>query len=238
MTIYIQNGHFLPIFFSIMVQKKVLQKLTIPELESYLREGSRFTPEAIRMAAEILEDRGRIFAEEEKFRIRELIRLKKEAQEYKRLEQEELQKDHITDDPDAVRLYPRELVTLFGLFFGFISGAVLLALNLFRLKRYKEGVGIIFFGIAYSVIQYFGIRLMYETTADDTITGYRWSPEFLFALLGFVLLFFLWIETIKKLPYRAASPVVPVIIGLTAAFLMYINYNGLLPSYLLVSFAR
>lgn len=220
-----------------MVQKKVLQKLTSPELEGYLREGSRFTPEAIQMAAEILEERGRLFTQEEKFRIGELIRRKKEAEVLKKLEQEELEKDHITDDPDAIRLYPRELVILFGLFFGFISGAVLLALNLFKLKKYKQGAGIILLGIAYSVIQYCGIRLLHAADGETT-TRYWWSPELQFAIIGFAVLFFLWIETIKKLPYRAASPVVPVIVGLTAALLMYINYKGFLPSYLLVSFAR
>lgn len=221
-----------------MVQKKVLQKLTNPELESYLREGSRFTPEAIHMAAEILEERGRIFTDEEKFRIRELIRNKKEAEVLKKLEQEELQKDHITDDPNAIRLYPRELVILSGLFFGFISGAVLLALNLFKLKKYKQGTAIILIGIVYSVIQYSGIRLLHETADGKTTTRYWWRPELQFAIMGFAVFFFLWIETIKKIPYRPASPVVPVIIGLTAAFLMCINYNGFLPSYLLVSFAR
>ncbi|WP_294245706.1 hypothetical protein [uncultured Chryseobacterium sp.] len=172
-----------------MVQKNVLQKLTNPELESYLREGSRFTPEAIHMAAEILEERGRIFTDEEKFRIRELIRNKKEAEVLKKLEQEELQKDHIADDPNAIRLYPRELVILSGLFFGFISGAVLLALNLFKLKKYKQGTAIILIGIVYSVIQYSGIRLLHETADGETTTRYWWRPELQFAIMGFAVFF-------------------------------------------------
>ncbi len=228
----------MPIFLSAMVQKKVLQKLTNPELERYLREDSRFTSEAIKLAAEILEKRDRIFTDDEKFRIRELIRKKKEAEEHKRLEQEELQKDHITDDPEAIRLHSREVIMFSGLCFGFISGAVLLSLNLFKLKKYREGAGVIFLGIAYTVIQYFGILFMYETKTTGETKVFNRSPELLFALTGFLLLYLLWIESIKKLPYRKDSLLVPVIIGLLSVFLSYMNYYGYAPSYLFVILAR
>jgi hypothetical protein len=221
-----------------MVQKKVLQKFTDPELERYLREDSRFTPEAIKLAAEILEERARLFTDDEKFRIRELIRTKNEDEERKRLEQEELQKDHITDDPETIRLHSRELIMLFGLCFGFFSGAVLLSLNLFKLKKYMEGAGIIFLGIAYSIIQYFGIQFMYETKTTTKTTVFNRSPELLFAVTGFLLLYLLWIETIKKLPYRKNSLLVPAIIGLLSVFFSYMNYYGYSPSYLFVILAR
>ncbi|WP_295222997.1 hypothetical protein [uncultured Chryseobacterium sp.] len=228
----------MPIFLSAMVQKKVLQKLTDPELERYLREDSRFTPEAIKLAAEILEERGRIFTDDEKFRIRELIKTKYEEEERKKLEQEELHKDHITEDPEAIRLHSRELIMLFGLCLGFISGAILLSLNLFKLKKYREGAGIIFLGIAYSIIQYFGIQLMYEAGTSGKTTVFNRSPELLFAVTGFLLLYFLWLETLKKLPYRKNSLLVPVIIGLLSVFLSYLNYYGYSPSYLFVILAR
>lgn len=228
----------MPIFLSAMVQKKVLQKLIDPELEAYLREDSRFTPEAINLAAEILEERGRIFRDDEKFRIRELIRTKNEEEERKRLEQEELQKDHITDDPAAIRLHSRELVMFFGLCLGFLSGAVLLSLNLFKLKKYREGTCIIFLGITYSILQYFVVPLVHEAKITGKAASLNRNPELLFAVTGLLLLYFLWLETIKKLPYRKNSLLVPVIIGLLSVFFSYMNYYGYSPSYLFVILAR
>ena len=228
----------MPIFLSAMVQKKVLQKFTNPELEQYLRQDSRFTPEAIKLAAEILEERGRIFTDDEKFRIREIIRTKNEDEERKRLEHEELQKDHITDDPAAIRLHSRELIMFFGLCLGFFSGAVLLSLNLFKLKKYREGACIIFLGITYSILQYFVVPLLHETKITGKAAALNRNPELLFSVTGFLLLYFLWLETIKKLPYRKNSLLVPIMIGLLSVFLSYINYYGYSPSYLFVILAR
>jgi len=61
----------LPIFFGI-VQRKVLEKCTDSELEDYLKEGNRFTPEAVQMAFEMLERRGIIFSEERLLYLKEV----------------------------------------------------------------------------------------------------------------------------------------------------------------------
>ncbi|WP_294215146.1 hypothetical protein [uncultured Chryseobacterium sp.] len=55
-----------------MVQRKVLEKCTDSELEGYLKEGNRFPPEAVQMALEILERRGRIFGEERLLYLKEV----------------------------------------------------------------------------------------------------------------------------------------------------------------------
>ena len=52
-----------------MVKKNVLNKLSNKELENYLKIENRFVPEAVQMAFEILEERGRIFTEVEKIDI-------------------------------------------------------------------------------------------------------------------------------------------------------------------------
>ncbi len=59
-------------FFMGMVQGKVLEKCTDSELEGYLKEGNRFTPEAVQMAFEMLERRGRIFSEERLLYLKEV----------------------------------------------------------------------------------------------------------------------------------------------------------------------
>ncbi|WP_307453718.1 hypothetical protein [Chryseobacterium camelliae] len=118
-----------------MVQRKVLGKRTDSELECYLKEGNRFTPEAVKMAFEILERRGRIFSEEEKKSVQRMIREKTESESVSLDAEKEVWKDYITDDPDAVPLYPRELIMILGFFLGTVPGAVLLGMNLIRLKN-------------------------------------------------------------------------------------------------------
>ena len=44
-----------------MVKRKVLEKLSDIELEKYIKPESRFVPEAIEFAFDILKQRGRIF---------------------------------------------------------------------------------------------------------------------------------------------------------------------------------
>ncbi|TDX83116.1 hypothetical protein [Epilithonimonas xixisoli] len=221
-----------------MVNRNVLKKLSDSELEKYLKEDSRFVPEAVQIAFEILEERGRIFSDEDTLRIKEIILNKKDSQETEKIEKQEIGKDHITEDPNAIMLHSRGVILFFGVFFGFISGALLLSFNCFKIKKYKDGIGIIILGILFSILQHFGIPLMHQIKTNNHITSYRLSPEVFFTILGFLILYFIWIETIKKLPYRPDSLVIPTIIGLLASFLIYINYNGFLPSYFLVGLLK
>jgi len=55
-----------------MIQRKVLEKCADSELEDYLKEGNRYTPEAVQMAFEMLERRGRIFSEERLLYLKEV----------------------------------------------------------------------------------------------------------------------------------------------------------------------
>lgn len=221
-----------------MVNRNVLKKLSDNELEKYLKEDNRFVPEAVQIAFEILEERGRQFSDEEKENIQKLIN-KKENEELDRLlEEQELKKDHITEDSNAIRLYSRGIILFFGFFFGFVSGAILLGLNFFKLKKYKEGILVILLGFIYSVIQYFGVPLMYKMKSAHEMTSYRKSPELLFIIFGVVILYFIWIEAIKKLPYRSESLLIPVLLGLLMSFLIYTNFNNWFSTYFLMSFAR
>lgn len=221
-----------------MVNRNVLKKLSDNELEKYLKEDNRFVPQAVQLAYNILEERGRIFSESEKENIRKLIEWKENEESERQREKEDLEKDYITDDANAIRLHSRVLILFFSFLFGFISGAILLGLNLFKLKKPKDAIGVILVGLIYSLIQYFGIALMYKMKTGTESTSSRYTPELLFASLGSLILYFIWIESIKKLPYRSESLLIPIIIGLIASFLIYVNYNGYSPSYFLLNFAK
>jgi hypothetical protein len=59
------------------INKNTLQKMSSPELEKYVQPDSKFVPEAIIFAYEILQSRGREFSTEEMVRINSLISTQK-----------------------------------------------------------------------------------------------------------------------------------------------------------------
>lgn len=166
-----------------MVNKNVLRKLSNQELERYLKEGNRFVPEAVQAAFEILEERGRIFNEQEKTAVQQLIQRKQEAEEVKFTEERELWKDHITEDTNAVKLFPRDLILLAGGLLGTIPGALLLGLNFIKLKKYGAAILTFIFGIVFLPIQNFLVPLIYKESIQGFFT-YRKSPEFFMAAVG------------------------------------------------------
>ena len=99
-----------------MVKRNVLSKLSNKELENYLNPENRFVPEAVQMAFEILEERGRIFNESEKTNIQNIIQQKIETEAAKKHEETENWKDHITTDLSAVKLYSRTLILVSSFF--------------------------------------------------------------------------------------------------------------------------
>ncbi|MFN3019965.1 hypothetical protein ACK1KB_03120 [Chryseobacterium sp. TY3] len=96
-----------------MVNCKVLEKLSNQELKNYLKPHSRYVAEAIEMAFEILKQRHVIFDPSETERIKSLIKNRRE-EEIKSQEEKALEhKDYITENPDALPLQSRFLVTSF-----------------------------------------------------------------------------------------------------------------------------
>lgn len=220
-----------------MVSKSILRKLSNRELEGYLKTGNRFVPEAVQFAFEILEERGRIFSEQEKTVVQQLIQHKKEEEEAKLSEEHELWKDHITEDANAIKLFPRELILLIGGIFGTIPGALLLGFNFIKLKKYGAAILTFIFGITFLPFQNFLVPLIYKESTQGFFT-YRKSPEFFMAAVGALLLLVFWVLfTPKKLPYRAASYIFPGILTLIMLAII-INYPEWFSGYFLVSFAR
>lgn len=220
-----------------MVNKNVLRKFSNQELEAYLKEGNRFVPEAVQFAFEILEERGRVFSEQEKTAVQQLIQRKQEAEEAKFTEERELWKDHITEDTNAIKLFPRDLILLAGGLLGTIPGALLLGLNFVKLKKYGAAILTFIFGIVFLPIQNFLVPLIYKESTQGFFT-YRKSPEFFMAAVGALILLVFWVLfTPKKLPYRAASYILPGIICLIMLAII-INYPEWFSGYLLVSFAK
>ncbi|RLJ32014.1 putative membrane protein [Chryseobacterium sp. 7] len=204
-----------------MVNRNVLRKLSDSELEKYLQEGNRFVPEAVQMAFEILEERRRVFSEQEKTAVQQLIQQKKEAEEAKRTEEAEVWRDHITEDPDAIKLYSRSTIFVSSILFSPIPGAILLSLNLIKLKKYLAALFTLVFGSLFFVFQKYVLLSHF-----DFGTTSRYSPEMGVLSVGALgLLVISVLATPKKLPYRAESYVFPVILCAGTAVLMYFYFE-------------
>nr|WP_315029762.1 hypothetical protein [uncultured Chryseobacterium sp.] len=189
-----------------MVNKSVLRKLSDSELEKYLKEGNRFVPEAVQTAFEILEERGRIFTEQEKLNVQQLIQNKKEEEEAKSAEEKELWKDHITEDPNAIKLYSIMTVFVSSILFSTIPGAILLSLNLIKLKKYPAAFFALAFGSIFFMLQKYVLQSYF-----DTETPSRYSPEIGVVAIGALgLIIISVLATPKKLPYREESYILPI----------------------------
>lgn len=203
-----------------MVNNNVLRKLSNLELEGYLKEGNRFVPEAVQAAFEILEERGRVFSEQEKTAVQQLIQHKKEEEEAKHAKEVEVWKDHITEDPDAIRLYSRMTIFVSSVLFSTIPGAILLALNLVKLKKYFPAFLTLAFGVLFFIFQKYVLFSHF-----DFGTTSRYSPEIGVIAAGALgLLVISVLVTPQKLPYRAKSYVFPVILCVVTVVMMYFYF--------------
>lgn len=204
-----------------MVNKNVLRKFSNKELEAYLKEGNRFVPEAVQTAFEILEERGRIFSEMEKTAVQQLIQHKEEEEEAKRSEEIETWKDHITEDPEAVRLYSRMTIFVSSVLFSTIPGAILLTLNLIKLKKFFPAFLTVVFGFLFFIFQKYVLvsHFNFGTTS-------RYSPEIGVVAIGALgLLVISVLAPPKKLPYRAESYIFPVLLCAGTVVVMYFYFQ-------------
>jgi len=219
-----------------MVNRNVLKKLSSFELEKYVMEGNRFTLEAVQMAFEVLEERGRTFTDKEKISIQNIIQNKRESEIAKKNEEIEDWKDHITTDSSAVRLYSRTLLLSSSIFLGTFYGAFLLSLNFIKLKKYASAVFTMMFGITYIPFQYYTYKFLTENGFSNSS---RYSPEIIPLILGPLILIVIWVVMMpKRLVYRAQSFIFPVILGIAMLILIFLNYQELFSSYFLLRFTN
>ena len=219
-----------------MVKRNVLSKLSNKELENYLNSQNRFVPKAVQMAFEILEERGRIFTEAEKINIQNSIHHKKETEAAKKHEETEDWKDHITNDPSAVKLYSRTLILVSSFFLGTFFGAVLLSLNFLKLKKYNPAVFTFLLGMIYVPLQYYAYNFLLD---NHLVTASRYSLRNLPIIAGPLILIVIWVTTMpKRIVYRSQSYLFPVILAVIMLFLIFNNYYGLFSSYFLMRFSQ
>lgn len=222
----------MPIFF--MVKKSVLSKLSDRELEKYLEKDNRFVPEAVQIAVQILEERGRIFNDVEKADIQNIIQNKIDSEEQKLKDEQEDLKDHITDDPSAIVLHSKTLIWTSSLFLGTLFGAILMALNFSTLNKYTSAILTLIFGIIYVPFQYYAYQFIVENNFGN---HGKYNSELLPMVLGPAILTLIWVTAMpKRLPYRSKSLLIPAMLAIPIFIIILNNYNDWFSSYFLLDF--
>ena len=200
-----------------MVKRKVLEKLSDIELEKYIKPESRFVPEAIEFAFDILKQRGRIFTETEVGQIQSLIKTKKDSEP----KFEEIKNDgwdkNFTEDENAIELYTNKLIWIYCLLVGVIFGSFLQVYNFIKLKKTKAAIITLVFGILYSTLQ-----VIIMNYVGDVEYG-RYSLRIFLSGLGALGLIAIKENLFKdSTEYRAKSITIPVIIAvLIHIYLIY-----------------
>ena len=220
----------MPIIF--MVKKSVLAKLSDRELEKYLEKDNLFVPEAVQIAVQILEERGRIFTHVEKSDIQNIIQNKIDSEEQKLKDEQEDLKDHITDDPSAIALHSKTLIWTSSLFLGTLFGAILMALNFSTLKKYTYAILTLIFGVIYAPFQYYAYQFIVENNFGN---HGRYNPELLPMILGPTILTLIWVTAMpKRLPYRSKSLLIPAMLAIPIFMIIVNNYKDWFSSYFLL----
>ncbi len=119
-------------------------------LMGYLNNFQKFTPEAIKAAADELKRRGRNFSEGELKEIDVKIENRKNSEdEDDTLFASDSWKKKVVKDPNAPLLYSKGTIRAFSLIFSTIFGAVLLSSNINDNKRKLIVIG---FGVIYTAV--------------------------------------------------------------------------------------
>ena len=189
-----------------MVKRKVLEKLSDIELEKYIKPESRFVPEAIEFAFDILKQRGRIFFFFLIGKIENLIKTKKDNEpKFEEIKNNGWDKN-FTEDENAIELYTNKLIWIYCLLVGVIFGSLLQVYNFIKIKNTKAAVVTLIFGIIYSTLQ---IILM---SYIGDITYGRYSLRIFLSGIGAFGLIVIKENIFKdKTKYRAKSIIFPVI---------------------------
>ena len=100
------------------------------------------------MALEILKERGHQFSNQQETLVQKIVQEKK-AEIAEATEENEIWEDYTTDDPNAIKLYPLAYIVVLSTLFGTIPGALLLALNFMKIKKYTSVIFVLLFGLIY-----------------------------------------------------------------------------------------
>lgn len=191
--------------------EKLMAAKSAEDLQKYMTDNSRYTPEAISAAINELRKRGRVFTETELIKINSDIEQKKENDNNNNFTFD--WKKNVVTDIDAPLFYSERVIWYFSILFGVITGGVLLSINLKKLNKKKVSFFTLLFGIIYSIFTIWIIGLISEKTKSTSGLTIGFN-----GVGAFVLHRFFWRKYIgKDTKYRARPFWGPLVICIVFA---------------------
>ena len=211
-----------------MVKKSVLEKLPNKELEKFILPDSRKVPEAIKLAYEILLERGREFSDEEKERDEAFIDGKVQEENEKEFKQIRVFDKKLTDNEHAIPLYTNFAIFMISLLFGVMFGYILAMINYIILKKYGLAFVLCIIGIGLLFLSIFVIQnFLPEAQFYDTFES--WLFATVLAGVGLLIIHLFNQNFIsKQMSYRSRSITIPLIFIIIFQIVRFIYVENIL----------
>lgn len=211
-----------------MVKKSVLEKLPNKELEKFILPDSRKVPEAIKLAYEILLERGREFSDEEKERVEAFIDGKVQEENEKEFKQIRVFDKKLTDNENAIPLYTNFAIFMISLLFGVMFGYILAMINYIILKKYGLAFILFIIGIGLLFLSIFVIQnFLPEAQFYDTFES--WLFATVLAGVGLLIIHLFNQNFIsKQMSYRSRSITIPLIFIIIFQIVRFIYVENIL----------
>ncbi|WFB64619.1 hypothetical protein PZ892_05290 [Sphingobacterium sp. WM] len=211
-----------------MVKKSVLEKLPNKELEKFILPDSRKVPEAIKLAYEILLERGREFSDEEKERVEAFIDGKVQEENEKEFKQIRVFDKKLTDNENAIPLYTNFAIFMISLLFGVMFGYILAMINYIILKKYGLAFILFIIGILLLFLSIFLIQ-NYLPEAQFYDTFESWLFATVLAGVGLLIIHLFNQNFIsKQMSYRSKSITIPLIFIIIFQIVRFIYVENIL----------
>ncbi len=203
--------------------QELMARKSDEDLQRYISDSIRYVPESVEAAISELKKRGQTISVIELDNINSGIEQKKKNENsvsYSRLGR------NIVTDIDAPLFYSDRVIWYFSCFFGTITGAILLAINIRNAEKKNGILAVLIFGIGYQILTIllavFLVRSGYYFPGSSIlINGIGWT----------VLIKYFWRKHIgSDTKYRAKPFVIPLSIcailgALYIAYIIHTNGN-------------
>lgn len=193
-------------------------KLSDEELKVRIENRQKYLPETTEATVAELQQRGRVFSEEELNVIDQDIQAQRDNatiggggssgffnNQYKY---------NIVEDPEAPMLYSRRTVYIFSVLFGALFGSIMMAINCGKVNNRMGIVWVLLFGVFFTVVQFIGLEYVNGGSSYSYLCGF---------IAGACIDFFFWNRLVGNSTFYRAKPIwIPLIIGLLfAAFVIW-----------------
>lgn len=193
--------------------QSIMRDKSDAELQEYLDNLSRHSSDEIEAVIVELQNRGRIFSEEELRTIRYQTEFRGQTETSSGENIGNPWAGNVVTDPNAPNYYSERAISIFTVLFGAFFGSILLASNIRKTEAKGGAVPVIFFGLAFSCLQYF---LTINAPQPST-----YLPILFGLLAALILRRYFWIKFIgENVKYRARPIWLPLFIGLAIIILL------------------